>query len=96
MTSSSKKDPQIEIKAKINGSEQWKEWGKDWDTNKKINTNHGTAGALYFVGFVGSLIYWWQAAHSFSMVITGFLKSLVWPAYIVYKLLESFYGKVHF
>jgi hypothetical protein len=91
-TSKSKKDPEIEIKAKMNGSDEWKEWSK---SKNNINySNHGTSGALYFVGFVGSLVYWIQAAVGFGAVITAFLKSLVWPAYIVYKLLESFYGVV--
>ena len=54
----------------------------------------GSNGALYFVGFIGALVYFMQAASSFGGVITGFLKSLVWPAYVVYQLLESFYGVV--
>ena len=95
MAKAKKDNPQIEIKAKVNGAEQWKEWSQDWDKKNKMNSSHGTAGALYFVGFIGSLIYWWQAATNFGAVVTGFLKSLVWPAYIVYKLLESFYGSVH-
>lgn len=52
----------------------------------------GSNGAVYGLGFIGALIYFMQAASSFNTVITGFLKALVWPAYIVYKLLESFYG----
>lgn len=86
-------DPDIEIKANIGDPEKWKEWSKSWD--KKSSTSHGTAGALYFVGFIGSMVYWMQAAGDFGAVLTGTLKSFVWPAYIVYKLLESFYGVVH-
>lgn len=58
----------------------------------KTNATHGTSGALYFVGFIGSSIYWIQAAVGFGAVITGILKSFVWPAYVVYNLLEGFYG----
>jgi hypothetical protein len=97
MAKSKSNNPEIEIKAKLGDSEKWKEWAKDckdWDSRGSKST-HGTAGALYFVGFIGSLVYWWQAAQNFGAVITGLLKSLVWPAYIVYKLLESFYGVVH-
>jgi hypothetical protein len=85
-------DPKIEIKASMTGAEDWKDWCKS--NNKKVNTTHGTSGALYFVGFIGSLVYWMQAAVGFGAVVTGFLKSMVWPAYVVYKLLESFYGIV--
>ena len=76
----------------MSGSDEWKDWGKH--KNKKVNSAHSTSGALYFVGFIGALIYWMQAAVGFGAVCTGFLKALVWPAYIVYKLLESFYGIV--
>lgn len=86
-------DPDIEIKANIGDPEKWKEWSKNWD--KKSSSTHGTAGALYFVGFIGSMVYWMQAVTDFGSVITGILKSMVWPAYIVYKLLESFYGVVN-
>jgi hypothetical protein len=58
-------------------------------------TDQGSAGALYFVGSIGALIYFMQAANGFGAVITGFLKAMVWPAYVVYKLLESFYGVVN-
>jgi hypothetical protein len=85
------KDPEIEIKAKMKGADDWKEWCKK---SKASDAGNGTAGALYFVGFIGALVYWWQAAIGFGAVVTGFLKALVWPAYIVYKLLESFYGVV--
>jgi hypothetical protein len=93
MAKAKTQDPELEIKAKLSGSEDWKTWCKG--KNKKVSTAHGTSGALYFVGFIGSLVYWMQAAVGFGAVCTGFLKSLVWPAYAVYKLLESFYGVVN-
>lgn len=55
----------------------------------------GGGGVIFCIGLIGSLVYWMQAAVGFGAVVTGFLKSLVWPAYIVYKLLESFYGVVN-
>lgn len=54
----------------------------------------GSNGALYFVGFIGAFVYFMQAANSAGAVLTGILKAFVWPAYVVYKLLESFYGAV--
>lgn len=92
----SKSNPDIEINAKVNSTE-WKEWAKQCNQDKANKSSHGAAGAsggLYFLGFVGSLIYWMQAAGNFGAVVTGILKSLVWPTYIVYKLLEGFYGVV--
>jgi hypothetical protein len=52
-------------------------------------------GAIYGLGAIGSLIYWMQAASGFGAVITGIFKAMIWPAYVVYKLLESFYGVVN-
>lgn len=83
-------EPKIEFKASVTGAEDWKDWCKD--KSKNVNSNHGTSSALYFVGFVGAAIYWMQAAVGFGAVVTGFLKAMVWPAYVVYKLLENFYG----
>lgn len=87
------KNPGIEINAKINGAEDFKEWCKT--KGGSSGASHGSAGALYFVGFIGAVVYWWQAANGFGAVVTGLLKALVWPAYVVYNLLENFYGIVN-
>jgi hypothetical protein len=61
--------------------------------NKKMCTNESaTGGAVYGLGFIGALIYFIQASNGFWEIILAFFQALVWPAYIVYKLLESFYG----
>ena len=91
----SKKDPELEFNAKWSGPEFWKEWGKDKKGKKGHGGSGGSGGALYFVGFLGALVYYMQRADGFGEVITGFLHALVWPAYVVYKLLESFYGVVN-
>ena len=85
-------EPEIEIKARLGDTEEWKKLLEECGKKKPSSTSHGTAGALYFVGFIGSLVYWWQAAGNFGAVVTGLLKSSVWPSYVVYELLESFYG----
>ncbi len=64
---------------------------KEKKKSSSADTNQG-GNAVYVVGFVGALIYFMQAATSFWGVILGFFQALVWPAYIVYKLLEGFYG----
>ena len=91
---SKKNDSDIEKQLDEYFKKKLKKWDDNSKKNRKVNSTHGTAGSLYFVGFIGSLVYWLQAAVGFGAVITAFLKSLVWPAYIVYKLLESFYGVV--
>lgn len=46
------------------------------------------SNAVYGLGFIGALIYFIQHAASFWIGVVGFLKALVWPAVLVYKLLE--------
>jgi hypothetical protein len=60
---------------------------------KKVASNESASGgAVYGLGFVGALIYFIQAADGFWEILLAFLQAMVWPAYIVYKLLEGFYG----
>jgi hypothetical protein len=57
--------------------------------NKTKNQTYASGGgAIYGVGFIGALIYYIQTATSFWMGILGFLKALVWPAFLVYELLK--------
>lgn len=55
--------------------------------NCKCNC-HATGGAVYGLGLVGALVYYFQHATSFWIGVLGFLKALVWPAMLAYKLLE--------
>ncbi len=48
----------------------------------------GVTSGAYGLGFIGALIYYIQHAATFGAGIVGFLKALVWPAFLVYKLLE--------
>ncbi len=45
-------------------------------------------GAAYFLGFLGAAVYYIQAASGFWWGVVGFLKALVWPAFLVYALLS--------
>ena len=48
----------------------------------------GIFGAAYFMAFIGAAVYFIQGVGSFWLGVLGFLKALVWPAFLVYKLLE--------
>lgn len=64
--------------------------------DKKVEFNYNKtsspSGAMYCIGWFGALVYYMQTAVGFGAVVTGFLKAFIWPATIVYKLLEMFYG----
>ncbi len=48
----------------------------------------GTPAATYGLGFIGAAIYFIQHADTFLAGVIGVLKAIVWPAFLVYKLLE--------
>ena len=48
----------------------------------------GMSGGIYGLAFVGALVYFIQQATTFWMGVLGFFKALVWPAVLMYKLLE--------
>lgn len=50
--------------------------------------NKSSSGAVYGMGFIGAVVYFIQQANSFGSGVLGFLKALVWPALMVYKLFE--------
>ena len=57
--------------------------GKD---NKKVQVagRDGAAGFVFFLAWVGALVYFVQQASGFGGLILAFLKACVWPAYLVY------------
>ena len=54
---------------------------------KKDGGKCGPFGGLYFLGFLGAAIYYIQAASTFGQGVLGFLKAIVWPVLLIYKLL---------
>jgi amino acid permease len=55
---------------------------------KKDMNQSGPAGAIYGLGFIGAVVYFIVHATSFWMGVLGFLKALVWPAFLVYGLFK--------
>ena len=51
-------------------------------------TIYHQSGAVYGLGFIGAAIYFIAHATGFWMGILGILKAIVWPAIMVYKMLE--------
>ncbi len=48
----------------------------------------GSSGAIYGLGLIGAAIYFISGAASFWAGVLGFLKAMVWPAFLVYELLK--------
>lgn len=45
----------------------------------------GPSGAVYGLGFIGAAVYFIGAATTFWIGVLGFLKAIVWPAFLVYE-----------
>jgi len=43
------------------------------------------AGAVYGFGLIGAAVYYISVATGFWMGVLGFLKAIVWPAFLVYE-----------
>ena len=54
----------------------------------KRNSNCASAGAVYGLGFIGAAIYYISIATTFWLGVLGFLKAIVWPAFLVYEALK--------
>jgi len=58
-------------------------------SEKHFGGSGGAAtGGAYGLGFIAALVYYIAHASSFGAGVLGFLKALVWPAFVLYKLME--------
>ena len=55
--------------------------------SKETRGCNGASGGLYGLGFIGALVFYLQHSATLGAGIIGFLKALVWPAFLVYKLM---------
>jgi len=63
---------------------------KKWEGKCCKRGGGGVAGCggIYGLAFIGAFIYYVQNATTFTMGVIGFLKALVWPAFLIYRLFE--------
>lgn len=48
----------------------------------------GGGEGTYGLGFLGAVVYYISTAGSFGAGVIGFLKALVWPAFLVFELMK--------
>ncbi len=56
---------------------------------KNNNSSHASGGAVYGLGFIGAAVYFISQAAAFGAGLIGFLKAMVWPAFLVYEALKA-------
>lgn len=55
------------------------------NSNKRGNA---ASGGVYGLAFVGALVYFLQNADTFWVGVLGVLKAIVWPAILIYNVLQ--------
>ncbi len=50
---------------------------------------HPTASAVYGLGLIGAAVYFISTATGFWIGVLGFLKAIVWPAFLVYAAMKQ-------
>lgn len=53
-----------------------------------MKDNNNIFGAIYFLTIIGAAVYFIKTAVSFWGGVLGILKAMVWPAIVIYKVLE--------
>lgn len=49
----------------------------------------GGAGGVWFLGFIGALVYYLHThSGTFWLVLVALMKAVFWPAFVVYHLLS--------
>lgn len=63
---------------------------KDCKCKKSNAASQGAQNTVYGFGFLGAVIYFIIHSTGFWGVVVGILKAFIWPAFLVYKVLEYF------
>jgi hypothetical protein len=61
---------------------------------RQYGTRYTTGGgnAVYGLGLIGALVFFWQQAGSFGEYLLAILKAVVWPAFLVYEAFQALIG----
>ena len=54
----------------------------------KITNEHGPSGFIFFVAYIGAVVYFFQQQPDFWGFILALLKAIVWPAFVLFNVLE--------
>lgn len=65
---------------------------KKYSSGQSAAAMNGGGGVVYGMGFIGAVIYFVQHAAGFWPILLAILKAVIWPIFIVYKLLQTLFG----
>ena len=55
---------------------------------KEYYMRGGSGSPVYGIGMIGAWVYYLRGVTTFKEGVVGFLKGLVWPAFMVYEVLK--------
>ena len=53
----------------------------------KVTHQHGPQGFVFFVAYIGAVVYFFQQDPHFWGFILALLKAIVWPAVVLYHIM---------
>ena len=56
---------------------------------QKVMHHTNSGNAVYGLGLIGAAVYYISQATTFWTGVLGFLKALVWPAFLVYEAFKA-------
>jgi hypothetical protein len=80
-----KKVSRLGVSPKVSSKKSFEDELCDFDKKYSSKCDFGMG---YFLGFIGAAVYFIGVSTSFWGGVLGFLKALVWPAFLVYELLK--------
>ena len=60
------------------------------NSKKMMSNNGGPVGFSLFMAFIGSAVYFVNQVDGFWNIIAALFKAAVWPAILIYNVLQSF------
>ncbi|HHV84454.1 MAG TPA: hypothetical protein GXX42_01370 [Petrimonas sp.] len=60
--------------------------------SKRMQKSGSAGDAVYGLGMIGAAVWYISSATTFWMGVLGFLKALVWPAFLVYEAFKALHG----
>jgi uncharacterized protein YqhQ len=55
----------------------------------KVISDSGPLGYVFFMAFIGALVYFVEKAEGLWEIILAFLKAMVWPVFVAYEVLRN-------
>ncbi len=84
MNATEKQETEKEIEQKIEKKLEQKFSCNNY--NKNFNRKRSVSNdAIYGLGFIGAAVFYISNSTTFWMGLLGFLKAIVWPAFMVYE-----------